>query len=303
MTEARADDPPAHAQTGDWQILSVAEAGSHRLDYCAAEAAFADGLVLIIERDRSGRSAIVVQTREPSFAAGGRYDVRIAMGAGIAIASTGRASDANSLAIPLDSDAGTAAALAHSRRLAIMLPRETIPFAPNGIDRAIGDLERCFANTVAGKARSADSLVERALDQAQSGPIQVARPVGSSRDDDRDYAWNQGQVSGGAKEIAIAPGTTFLDLVLTRLDGLASRCHGQFAPELDPPLETSFGVIETGVATCRDNAGDRVAGLIYFRRGARFGEFVLEAPEQVHAVALAYRNNIVKIVRTIILNQ
>ncbi|HLG87442.1 MAG TPA: hypothetical protein VKZ79_09635 [Alphaproteobacteria bacterium] len=300
--EASADGPPAHAQMGDWQILSVAEAGSRRLDYCAVEAAFEDGLVLTIERDRGGRSVIVLQTRAPSFAAGARYDVRIAMEGGAAIASTGRASDANSLAIPLESHTGTASALARGRRLSIMLPREIILFAPNGIDRAIGDLERCFANAVESKARSADSLVERVLDQAQSGAIQVARPAGSSRDEDREYAWSQGPVSGGAREIAIAGDATFLDLVLTRLDRLVSRCHGHFAPELDPPRETASGVIETGIATCSGTEGDRVAAFVYFKRGTRFGEFMLEAPDGTRAAALADRDNIVKIVRMVVLD-
>jgi len=294
-------DPRRHAQDGPWQILSVAEAGSHRFDYCAAEATFDGGIVLTIERDRAGRAVLVLQTGTPSFAAGTRYDVHIAVGLSLTIAAAGHASGANTLALPLEPSAQILAALARSRSLKLDLSREVEIFALNGADTAMADLERCFQNAVKPEALSGRGLVETVLDRAETGPIQEAHPAGSTERADRDYAWSKGPVAGGAREIPIGARTMFLDLVLTRLDRLAARCRGRFTPELEAPVETGGGVIEAGIGICREAAGDRLAALLYLRSGDRFVEFVFEAPAENRTAATADRDHIAAIVRTIIL--
>lgn len=297
---AAAGSPSPHAQAGPWQILSVGEAGSHRQDYCAAEAEFDGGFTLTIERGHAGQTVIVLQTQAPSFIAKAAYDVRIVVAPGFATKAAGHASDAKTLALSLGMNANFPAALARGQSLSLGLRDEIHHFLLADVKTAMADLERCFANGAPGRVPSAETIVERVLDLTVGGPIQLSYPAGSRADEDRDYAWNEGPVAGGARETEVGPGATFLDLVLTRLDRLISRCRGRFSPELDTPIETTGAVIETGIGTCQGAGADSLVALLYLKAGGRFAEFVLEGPAGARTAAIAGRDHIAKIVRTLI---
>lgn len=294
-----AADPPPYRQDGPWQILSVAEAGTHRFDYCAAEAQFDGGLVLTIERDRAGRTVLVAET--PGLTQGAHYRTRIAIGRNLAEVAAGHAAGPGTLVLPLERGAEIVGALARNRTLSLAMPNAVHTYALDGTGPAMTDLERCFANAVPREARPARRLVEAVLDRAETGPIQAAHPAGSTREEDFDYGWSSGGVAGGAKEIRIGAAAGFLDLVLTRLDRLASRCQGRFAPELDAPVEVEGAVVETGIATCRAAAGDQIAALFYFRSGDRFLEFALDASANDRKAAVAERDRIVAVTRIVAL--
>jgi hypothetical protein len=302
LSSARAETRAPAARQGDWDTREIKLSETNQFAYCATEAHYENGLVLIFARNAAEETNLIIGFPGGNLTEGADYAVQVKVDSAISRDLTGHVAQKELLIIPTGTDEELYGKFRSGSVLTITAPEDSVAFKLQGTGKALDDLRDCAAahadRLAAFPPALRGILVAAGLDRAR--PVQVERAestTGASGEDPVDFAWMLGPVLGGAVQRPLPEDWTgareqFDAMIEQYFTGLKPQCGGEFVVSKDEVQDLGFGFLQKADVYCTREDESNLAALALYVDPQGFTVFFHEGKGAGEELATQARDNI-----------